>query len=161
MLYKEILYTLKKLKKKGRFWESFSNLSKKWFQIKELKKVLLSVGTMSHVAKCSGYTSAWQLVTSEPFKKLDRQPSSSQIEDCCRSLRLLQACPIVDKLNFSKMIQYCLKSDQIHFAAAFSPFLNDEDRKQIAKVFRNWTLLICSVIYFNNAAIRCNCYWIL
>ena len=69
----------------------------------------------------------WEVIISEPFRKMDMNPTSEQIEDCIEALQLLYSCPVIHMLNFTNIIKYCLQCQQVHLALALLPFLNDDD----------------------------------
>lgn len=123
---------------------NFEN-NKKWnliivkyikFQVKELETYLPMVATLSYVTNCTGYISGWQVVISDTFRKIDVNPTFKQIEDCIRILRLLHSCPVVNKLSFDDVIQYCFDSNQAQFAVILLPFLNDDQKNNVLKVRR-------------------------
>ena len=70
---------------------------------------------------------AWEVIISEPFRKMDVNPTSEQIEKCIEALQLLYSCPVVHGLNFTNIIKYCFQCQQDHLALALLPFLNDDD----------------------------------
>ena len=112
-----------------------------FLQVTELKKFLPKVATLSHVINCAGYISGWQIIISETFRKIDINPTPKQIEDCIRALRLLHTCPVVNKLNFNDIINYCFSCNQPQFAVILVPFLDDEQKNNILKAIKKFNFL--------------------
>ena len=106
----------------------------------ELEKFLPMVATLSHVVNCTGYVAGWQVIISETFRRIDINPTPKQIEDCIRALRLLHTCPVVNKLNFKDIIQYCFNCKQAQFAVILLPFLDDEQKNNVLKVTKFFNL---------------------
>lgn len=96
-------------------------------QINELKTILLQVQNINTIVNSNGYLFGWEVIISEPFKKMDMNPTSEQIENCIEVLQLLYSCPVLYALNFSNIIKYCFQCQQLHLVLAFLPFLNDDD----------------------------------
>ncbi|XP_068973508.1 kinetochore-associated protein 1 isoform X2 [Bombus flavifrons] len=105
------------------------NLTKlaKLLMINELKKILLQIRNISIIVNSNGYLLAWEVTISEPFRKMDINPTSEQVEKCIEALQLLYSCPVVHGLNFTNIIKYCFQCQQDHLAVALLPFLNDDD----------------------------------
>lgn len=95
----------------------------------DLKKILLQVRHIGAIVNSSGYLLGWELIISEPFRKMDTYPTPEQIENCIEALQLVYSCPIVHMLRFNDIIQYCFQCQQPHLALALLPFLNDDDTK--------------------------------
>ncbi|XP_051156783.1 kinetochore-associated protein 1 isoform X2 [Leptopilina boulardi] len=117
-------------------WNTTLNQMANLLMVKELETFLPMVATLSHVTNCTGYLSGWQLIISDTFRKIDINPSSKQIEDCTRILRLLHSCPVVNKLKFDDVIQYCFDSKQAQFAVILLPFLNDDQKNNVLKIIK-------------------------
>ncbi|KAK0087534.1 hypothetical protein PV325_000784 [Microctonus aethiopoides] len=88
--------------------------------VKELKRTLSILGSAECIIDSNGYVAAWQIIINDPFNKLD-QSCTETIENCIETLRLLHACPIIDKLEFSSIINCCVRAKQLHLAAALLP----------------------------------------
>lgn len=117
-------------------WNTTLNQMAKLLMVKELETYLPMVATLSYVTNCTGYISGWQVVISDTFRKIDVNPTFKQIEDCIRILRLLHSCPVVNKLSFDDVIQYCFDSNQAQFAVILLPFLNDDQKNNVLKVIK-------------------------
>nr|XP_031834424.1 uncharacterized protein LOC116427799 [Nomia melanderi] len=115
-------------------WDKNLTQLAKFLMINELKKILLQVRNISVIVNCNGYLLGWQVVISEPFRKMDLNPSPEQIDNCVEALKLLHSCPVVHTLYFSDIIKYCFQCQQSHLAAAILPFLNDDDKKYVLEV---------------------------
>ncbi|XP_076288351.1 kinetochore component rough deal [Lasioglossum baleicum] len=115
------------------------NLTKlaKFLMINELKRILLQVRNVSTIVNCDGYLLGWQAIISEPFRKMDFNPSQEQIDNCLDALQLLHSCPVVHMLRFNDIIKYCFQCQQPHFAAATLPFLNDSDKEYVVEKIKN------------------------
>lgn len=90
--------------------------------MKELKRTLSILGSAECIIDSNGYVAAWQIIINDPFNKLD-QSCTETIGNCIESLRLLHACPIIDKLEFSTIINCCVRAKQLHLAAALLPIV--------------------------------------
>lgn len=104
----------------------------KYSLVQELKKNLLKLGSIDRIINFPGYIAAWQLIINEPFNKLDH--SSKSVDNCIEALRLLHVCPIIDKLQFSSIINYCIVAQQPHFAASLLPFLSGNEQEIVVQV---------------------------
>ncbi|XP_015589357.1 kinetochore-associated protein 1 [Cephus cinctus] len=118
-------------------WDSTLTQMAKLLMITELKKVLPAVGTVSHIVNCNGFTSSWQVVILDPFRKSNMKPTPNQMDDCIRTLILLHSCPIASKLNYKEIIKYCFRCEQPHLAAAFLPFLPEDDKKYVLQKIKD------------------------
>ncbi|XP_076239619.1 kinetochore component rough deal [Calliopsis andreniformis] len=112
-------------------WDKTLTQLAKLLMTNELKKILLQVRNISSIVNSNGYLSGWQVVISEPFRKMYIHPTSEQIDDCIEILQLLYSCPVIHMLHFNDVIQYSFQCQQPHLAAALLPFLNDDDRKYV------------------------------
>lgn len=119
-------------------------------QINELKKILLQIRNISIIVNSNGYLLAWEVTISEPFRKMDINPTSEQIEKCIEALQLLYSCPVVHGLKFTNIIKYCFQCQQDHLAVALLPFLNDDDTIFVLEV---------NILYFILLRIQCCLYY--
>lgn len=95
---------------------------------------MLQVRNISTIVNSNGYLLGWQVVISEPFRKMDVHPTNEQIDNCIEALQLLYSCPVVHMLCFSNIITYCFQCQQPHFAVALLPFLHGDDKKNVLEV---------------------------
>ncbi|KZC09900.1 Kinetochore-associated protein 1 [Dufourea novaeangliae] len=118
-------------------WDNNLTQIAKLLMIDELKKILLQVRNRSVIINCNGYLLGWQAVISEPFRKMDHNPTSEQINNCLETLQLLYSCPVVHMLCFNDTIKYCFQCQQPHLAAALLPFLNGNDKNDVLEKIKN------------------------
>jgi hypothetical protein len=107
-----------------------------YFQIKELKKILLQMRNESAIINCNGYKIGWQLIVSEPFREMDMNLNEEQIDNCIEAICLLYSCPVVHELDFTVIIKYCFQCKQVYLAAALLPFLNESETKSVLEVIK-------------------------
>ncbi|XP_063991507.1 kinetochore-associated protein 1 [Diachasmimorpha longicaudata] len=98
--------------------------------VKELKRSLMMLAGIDRLVNCSGYISAWQLVISDGFGRLG---TDKGLEESIEALRMLHACPVVDKLHFEEIVEGCLRPGQMHFAAALLQFLGERERTGVVE----------------------------
>ncbi|XP_076666441.1 kinetochore component rough deal isoform X2 [Andrena cerasifolii] len=118
-------------------WDKSLTQLAKLLMVNELKEILLQVRNISIIVNSNGYLLGWQLIISEPFRKMDMHPTSEQIDDCIESLQLLYSCPIMHMLRFKDIIKYSFQCQQPHLAAALLPFLNDDDKKYVLEKIKD------------------------
>lgn len=110
-------------------WNSMLTKLAHSLMITELKEILLQVRDVSVIVNSRGYLLGWNAITSEPFRRMNVNPTSEQIENCIGALRLLYSCPVVRSLTFTDIVEYCFHCQQPHLALALLPFLNDEQTR--------------------------------
>lgn len=93
---------------------------------------------------CNGYKMGWQLIISEPFREMNVNPSSEQINNCIDAICLLYSCPMPHELEFTTIVRNSFQCKQAHLAAALLPFLNDLEKKFVLEVIKLF-LSICSI----------------
>ncbi|CAK9795523.1 Kinetochore-associated protein 1 [Anthophora quadrimaculata] len=115
------------------------NLTKlaKLLMVDVLKKILPQVRNIDIIVNSNGYLLGWEVIISEPFRKMDTYPTSEQIDNCIEALRLLYSCPVVHMLHFNDIIKYCFECQQPHLALAFLPFLNEDDTTFIVEKMKH------------------------
>ncbi|XP_076628517.1 kinetochore component rough deal [Colletes latitarsis] len=118
-------------------WDKNLTQLAKLLMVNELKKILLQTRSISAIVNCNGYISGWQVIISEPFRKMNVHPTLEQIDSCIEALQLLYSCPVVHVLCFNEIIKYCFQSIQPHLAAALLPFLYNDDEKHVLEEIKN------------------------
>ncbi|XP_053980593.1 kinetochore-associated protein 1 [Hylaeus volcanicus] len=118
-------------------WDKNLTQLAKLLIINELKKILLQVRNICAIVNCNGYISGWQVVISEPFRKMDIHPTFEQINNCIEALHLLYSCPVVHALCFNDIMKYCFHCQQPHIAAAFLPFLDDDVKEYVLQEIKD------------------------
>ncbi|XP_076656140.1 kinetochore component rough deal [Halictus rubicundus] len=136
------------------------NLTKlaKLLMINELKRILLQVRNVSTIVNCDGYLLGWQAIISEPFRKMDLNPTQEQMDNCLEALQLLYSCPVVHMLRFSDIIKYCFQCQQPHLAAAILPFLNGSDKEYVLEKIKkaaNFTKILEDLNNLSLSGILC------
>ncbi|XP_018307801.1 kinetochore-associated protein 1 [Mycetomoellerius zeteki] len=112
-------------------WDDTLTQMTKLRMVNDLKKVLLQLRNKNVIVNCNGYKTGWQLIISEPFSEMDRNPNLEQIDNCIEAICLLYSCPVAYELDFITIVRNCFQSQQAHLAAALLPFLNDIDNKLV------------------------------
>ncbi|XP_015120156.1 kinetochore-associated protein 1 [Diachasma alloeum] len=98
--------------------------------VRELKRSLMMLAGVDRLVNYPGYISAWQLVVSDGFARLG---SGEGLEESVEALRMLHACPVVDKLELGEVVGGCLRAGQVHFAGALLQFLGEGERASVVE----------------------------
>ncbi|XP_006610301.1 kinetochore-associated protein 1-like [Apis dorsata] len=142
-------------------WDKNLTKMAKLLMINELKIILLQVQNINTIVNSNGYLFGWEVIISEPFKKMDMNPTSEQIENCIEALQLLYSCPVLYALNFSNIIKYCFQCQQLHLVLAFLPFLNDDDTIYVLEKIKctsNITKILENLNNLCSSGILCTAY---
>lgn len=74
-----------------------------------LKNTLLSMNKAPSLWHCPEFHQGWTKLTFEPFVKASDPPSQTCIEECRRSVQLIQSCPIASEIGIQRLIEECQK----------------------------------------------------
>ncbi|XP_020293993.1 kinetochore-associated protein 1 isoform X2 [Pseudomyrmex gracilis] len=116
------------------FWDKILSQMTKLQMVNDLKKVLLQLQSENVILHDSGYKMSWQLIISEPFREMDINPSSEQINHCVEAICLLYSCPLAHELDFTAIVRNCFQCNQACLAAALLPFLNESETKFVLEI---------------------------
>lgn len=81
---------------------------------------------------------AWEHCIRAPFRNANRSRSGEQEQKLCAALRLLQACPLADKVDVLELAETCVRLQRPHMAAVMLAFVKDDaGREKIVALVQN------------------------
>lgn len=101
---------------------------------KELLAIIDSIATKPSLVHLDGLVIAWEYLIRMPFKNINRMRSYEQDELMCKSLFMLQSCPVKSKMNLIDLAEICIRFNQIHVACVLFAFFNDGTGEQLKEV---------------------------
>jgi kinetochore-associated protein 1 len=103
-------------------------------QVSHLSILVEILSTKSKLLHLSSLKLAWECVMKEPFLHATKTRSYEQEIKLAKTLILLQKCPISTFIDFTNLIELCLRVERPHMAAIFVAFVNEKTREKFVKV---------------------------
>lgn len=101
---------------------------------KELRTIIDTVSAKHSLVHLDGLVAAWEYLIRMPFKTIHKLRTDEQDANLCRSLFLLQSCPVKTKMNLLELAELCVRFRQVHIAAILIAFVGDEHRSKVIEM---------------------------
>lgn len=107
-------------------------------QVAHLSILVEILSTKSKLLHLSSLKLAWECVMKEPFLHATKLRSYDQEVKLLKAFILLQKCPISTFLDFTNLVELCLRLERPHMAAIFVAFANEKCREKFLKVLETF-----------------------
>lgn len=119
----------------------WNNLLKQMVNLQMIKELTIIIDTVSikdSLVHLDGLAIAWEYLIRSPFKKINKVRSYEQDSIMCKSLFMLQSCPHKSKMNLLDLAETCVRLSQVHIAAIFIAFANDDQKSKIVQLIQKY-----------------------
>lgn len=103
---------------------------------KELRTIIDTISAKHSLVHLDGLVVAWEYLIRMPFKNINKVRSDEQDANMCRSLFLLQSCPVKSRMNLIELAELCVRFRQSHVAAILIAFVGNEHRSKIVDMIK-------------------------
>lgn len=103
---------------------------------KELRTIIDTISAKHSLVHLDGLVVAWEYLIRMPFKNINKVRSDEQDACMCRSLFLLQSCPVKARMNLLELAELCVRFRQVHVAAILIAFIDVEHRPQVVEMIK-------------------------
>lgn len=103
---------------------------------KSIEQIIDTISLKPALQHIEGLTSAWNYLIRMPLKEIINKRSTEQDSILCRSLFLLQSCPIKSKIDLVEIGDICVRMNQCHIAAILLAFVNEQQKEKLIKILK-------------------------
>lgn len=103
---------------------------------KELRTIIDTISAKHSLVHLDGLVVAWEYLIRMPFKNINKVRSDEQDASMCRSMFLLQSCPVKARMNLIELAELCVRFRQLHVAAILIAFVGNDHRLRLVEMIK-------------------------
>lgn len=105
---------------------------------KELRTIIDTISAKHSLVHLDGLVVAWEYLIRMPFKNISKIRTDVQDANMCKSLFLLQSCPVKSRMNLIELAELCVRFRQLHIAAVLIAFVSNEHRSKVVEMINGY-----------------------